>query len=104
MHEELESMEKNKVWILVPKSIGITKTVGCKWVFKTKRDSQGNIDKHKARLVVKGFTQREGVDYNETFSPILTKDSMRIHLALTAHFEFQTKSNGRQNIVSKWRT
>ncbi|KAM1133510.1 hypothetical protein ACFX19_043460 [Malus domestica] len=89
MHEELESMEKNRVWSLVSKPTGTTKIIGCKWVFKTKRDSQGNIDKHKARLVAKGFTQREGIDYNETFSPVSTKDSMRIILALTSHFDLE---------------
>ncbi|KAB2604291.1 retrotransposon protein [Pyrus ussuriensis x Pyrus communis] len=89
MHEELESMEKNNVWSLVPQPPGITKIIGCKWVFKTKRDSQGNLDKHKARLVTKGFTQREGIDYNETFSPVSTKDSMRIILAITAHFDLE---------------
>ncbi|KAM1415115.1 hypothetical protein ACFX2I_006811 [Malus domestica] len=89
MEEEIDSMLKNKVWSLVPKPAGVTKTVGCKWVFKTKRNSQGNIDKHKARLVGKGFTEREGIDYNETFSPVSTKDSMRVILALTAHFDLE---------------
>ena len=82
-------MEKNRVWTLVPKPTRIHKLVGWKWVFKTKKDLEGNVDKHKARLVAKGFTQREGVDYNETFSPISTKDSMRIILALTTHFDLE---------------
>ena len=64
------------------------KSVGCKWVFKTKNDSLGNIKRHKARLVAKGFTQREGIDYTETFSPIYKKDSLRIIMALVAHFDF----------------
>ena len=64
------------------------KSVGCKWVFKTKNDSLGNIKRHKARLVAKGFTQREGIDYTETFSPISKKVSLRIIMALVAHFDF----------------
>ena len=64
------------------------KSVGCKWVFKAKNDSLGNIKRHKARLVAKGFTQREGIDYTETFSPISKKDSLRIIMALVAHFDF----------------
>ncbi|CAL2240845.1 unnamed protein product [Prunus armeniaca] len=60
---------------------------GCKWVYKTKRDSKGQIDRYKARLVAKGFTQQEGVDYNETFSPVSTKDSLRVIMALVAHFD-----------------
>ena len=64
------------------------KAIGCKWVFKTKKDSLDNIKRHKARLVAKGFTQREGIDYMETFSPISKKDSLRIIMALVAHFDF----------------
>ncbi|KAM2628345.1 hypothetical protein TB2_001696 [Malus domestica] len=89
MEEELHSMHKNDVWTLVPNDQQVTKVIGCKWVYKTKRDSHGQVDKHKARLVAKGFTQREGFDYNETFSPVSTKDSMRVLLALTAHFDLE---------------
>ncbi|KAM2951735.1 hypothetical protein COP2_001189 [Malus domestica] len=89
MNKEIKSMKKNQVWSLVPKPAGITKTVDCKWVFNTKRDSQGNIDKHKTRLVAKGFAEREGIDYNETFSPVSTKDSKQMILALTAHLDLE---------------
>ena len=69
-------------------SIGC-KPIGCKWVFKTKRDSRGQVERYKARLVAKGFNQREGVNYNETFSPVSTKDSFRIIMALVAHFDLE---------------
>ena len=88
MIEELESMERNKVWDLVAKTPD-QKPIGCKWVYKTKRNAQGQIERHKARLVAKGFTQKEGIDFNETFSPVSTKDSMRIIMALTAHFDLE---------------
>ncbi|CAL9135764.1 unnamed protein product, partial [Musa textilis] len=65
------------------------KRVGCKWVFKTKRDSTGNIERYKARLVAKGFSQKEGIDYNETFSPVSRKDSLRIVMALVAHYDLE---------------
>ncbi|KAL0337592.1 UNVERIFIED_CONTAM: Retrovirus-related Pol polyprotein from transposon TNT 1-94 [Sesamum calycinum] len=61
--------------------------IGCKWIFKTKKDSLGNIERYKARLVPKGFTQREEIDYTETFSPVSKKDSLRTIMALVAHFD-----------------
>ncbi|BBG99824.1 transposable element gene [Prunus dulcis] len=86
MKSELNSMEKNGVWKLVTLPQGC-KPIGCKWVYKTKLDSKGQIDRYKARLVAKGFTQKEGIDFNETFSPVSTKDSLRVIMALVAHFD-----------------
>lgn len=86
MNSELTSMENNRVWELVEHTEGM-KLIGSKWIFKTKRDSNGNIERHKARLVAKGFTQREGVDYKETFSLVSTKDAFRVIMAMVAHFD-----------------
>ena len=88
MKQEMKSMATNKVWDLVelPKE---AKAIGCKWIYKTKRNSSGNIEQYKARLVVKGFTQNEGIDYHETFSPVSKKDSFRIIMALVAHFDLE---------------
>ena len=88
MNEEYKSMQDNQVWDLVPLPEG-TKPIGCKWIFKTKRDSKGNMGRYKARLVAKGFTQKEGIDFNETFSPVSTKDSFRIIMALVAHYDLE---------------
>jgi len=81
-------MDDNQVWDLVelPES---SKQVGCKWVFMTKRDSKGNIERYKVKLVAKGFTQKDGIDYKETFSPVSKKDSLRIILALVAHYDLE---------------
>jgi hypothetical protein len=86
--DEMGSMSTNQVWKLeeIPK---VAKTVVYKWVYKIKCDSKGNIDRFKARHVAKGFTQREGIDYNETFSPVSSKDSFRITMALVAHYNLE---------------
>ena len=86
MEDEMKSMKTNGVWNLETISKG-AKTVGYKWIYKTKQDSKGNIESFKVRLVAKGFTQREGIDYNEIFSPVLYKDSFRIIMAFVAHYD-----------------
>ena len=77
MKDEMNFVATNRVWDLVMLPNG-AKTIGCKWVYKTKKDSLGNIERYEARLVAKGFTQNEGIDYRETFSPVSRKDSLRI--------------------------
>ncbi|WKA02041.1 hypothetical protein VitviT2T_020281 [Vitis vinifera] len=88
MKDEMKSMKDNSVWDLVELPEGV-KLIGCKWILKTKRDSKGNIVRYKARLVAKGFTQKEGIDYKETFSPVSSKDSFRIIMALVAHYDLE---------------
>ena len=88
MKEEMKSMKDNGIWDLVELPEGV-KPIGCKWIFKTKRDSKGNIARYKARLVAKGFTQKEGIDYKETFSPVSSKDSFRIIMALVADYDLE---------------
>ncbi|GMI70226.1 cysteine-rich RLK (RECEPTOR-like protein kinase) 8 [Hibiscus trionum] len=88
MKDEMNSMKNNEVWNLVSLSNGV-KAIGCKRVFKTKRDSKGNIERYKARLTAKGFTQREGTDYTETCSQVSKKDSLCIVLALVAQFDLE---------------
>ena len=88
MNEEIKSMKDNDVQDLVPLPEG-TKPIGYKWIFKTKRDSMGNVERYKARLVAKGFTQKKGIDYKEIFSPVSSKDSFRAIIALVAHFDLE---------------
>jgi hypothetical protein len=88
MEDEMLSMKHNDVWELMELPNGF-KPIGCKWVYKTKKDSKGNIERFKARLVAKSFTQKEGINYHETFSPVSSKDSFRIIMALVAHFDLR---------------
>ena len=81
-------MSHNEVWDLVELPHGC-KPIGCKWVFKTKRNSKGQIERYKARLVAKCFSQKEGINYKETFSPVSTKDGFRIIMAIVAHFDLE---------------
>ncbi|KAI5338741.1 hypothetical protein L3X38_018013 [Prunus dulcis] len=85
MLNELKSMKNNQVWELIEPHKS-QKLVDLKWGFKTKKDKDGKIGRFNARLVAKGFTQREGIDYIETFSRVSTKDSFLIIMALVAHY------------------
>ena len=67
MKDEISFMSQNKIWDLVDLPEGC-KPIGCKGVFKTKRDSRGQVERYKVRLVAKGYNQREDIDYKETLS------------------------------------
>lgn len=88
MKEEYKSMQDNKVWELVPLPEGV-KPIGCKWIFKTKRDSNGNVERYKACLITKGYTRKERIDFKETFSLISSKDSFSTIMALVAHYDWE---------------
>ena len=85
MLEELNEFERNKVFVPTPKEASI---VGMKWVFRNKIDKAGNITHNKARLVVKGYYQEEGIDYEETFPLVGRLESVRMFLAYAAHKNF----------------
>ncbi|KAL0394937.1 UNVERIFIED_CONTAM: Retrovirus-related Pol polyprotein from transposon TNT 1-94 [Sesamum latifolium] len=82
----MSSMAKNNVWELVDLPAR-RKTIGNKWVLKVKHKEDGSIDKFKARRMAKGYTQREGIDYEETFSPVVRFTSVR--LILVAHLDLK---------------
>ena len=81
MDKEMDSLHMNDVWDLVklPKD---RKAVGSKWVFKLKVGPDGLVERHKARLVAQGFSQKQGLDYDETFSPVVRFESLRTVIAL----------------------
>lgn len=75
MKDKMKSMKDNNVdLVMFPRG---AKTIGYKWIFKTKSDSKDNVKRYKAHLVAKGFTQKVEIDYKKTFSPISLKDSFR---------------------------
>ncbi|KAL9239991.1 hypothetical protein vseg_014258 [Gypsophila vaccaria] len=81
MLQQHKALLTNKTWDLVPRS-ATQNVIGCKWVFRLKYKPDGSLDKYKARLVAKGFHQRPGLDYNETFSPVVKPATVRVILTL----------------------
>ena len=83
MDEEIKCIEKNQTWELVdvPK---VKDVINVKWIYKTKQDPNGNVQKHKGRMVARGFTQNPGIDFNETFASFTCMDTPRTVLAIAA--------------------
>ena len=79
--EELKAMEANKVWKVV-KPPENSKLLKSKWVFRIKCDGNGNPIRYKAQLVVKGFLQKKGIDYDETYAPVAKLTTVRLVLAI----------------------
>ena len=88
MQDELNEFERNKVWHLEPKSKN-QKVIGLKWVFRNKLDEHGTVVRNKARLVVKGYNQQEGIDFDETFAPVARLEAIRILIAFAAFMGFK---------------
>ncbi|CAL2230353.1 unnamed protein product [Prunus armeniaca] len=96
MKEEITMVEKNSTWEMVERP-GTKPIVGVRWIFKTKLNLDGSMQKYKARLVAKGYTQNPGVDFNETFAPVTRLDTIRTQIYLIAQrnwklFQLDVKS------------
>eukprot|EP00253_Pinus_taeda_P003787 PITA_03787 len=88
MNEEIGAIEKSKTWELVDLPEG-KKAIGVKWVYKTKSNAEGKIDMHKARLIVKGYKQQQGRDYDETFAPVARMETVRTVLSIAAQHKWK---------------
>ena len=88
MHAEFHQFQGNDAWTLVPRPKGVN-IIGIKWIFHNKIDEEGNVIRNKARLVAQGYTQVEGVDFDETLVPIARIESIRVLLAFACHLKFK---------------
>jgi hypothetical protein len=87
MQEELNNFTRNEVWHLVPRPN--QNVVGTKWVFHNKQDEHGVVTRNKAQLVAKGYSQVEGLDFDETYAPVARLESIRILLAYATYYGFK---------------
>ncbi|XP_026429793.1 uncharacterized protein LOC113326245 [Papaver somniferum] len=79
--DEINALLRNGTWLLVPYNSSMN-VIGCKWVFRIKRNPDGTIACRKSRLVAKGYNQQEGIDYSETFSPVVKPCTIRLIFTL----------------------
>jgi hypothetical protein len=82
MKEDLDSIESNQTWELVDLPHK-KKAIDVKWVYKLKMNSKGKVTRHKARLVARGFLQKEGIDYGEVFAPVTRMETIRLVTAIS---------------------
>ncbi|GJY11733.1 putative ribonuclease H-like domain-containing protein [Tanacetum coccineum] len=87
MQDELLQFKLQKVWTLVDLPNG-KRAIGTKWVFRNKKDERGIVIKNKARLVAQGYTQEEGIDYDEVFAPVARIEAIRLFLAYASFKDF----------------
>jgi hypothetical protein len=93
----LGALLENDTWHLVPPKPGAN-VIDCKWVYKVKRKSDGNIDRYKAWLVVKGFKQRYVIDYEDTFSPVVKSATIRLILSIAVSQGWSLRQLDVQNM------
>nr|GFB94212.1 retrovirus-related Pol polyprotein from transposon TNT 1-94 [Tanacetum cinerariifolium] len=87
MQEELHQFDRLEVWELVDRHL-CTNVINLKWLWKNKRDEENTVIRNKSRLVAKGYAQKEGVDFKESFAPVARLEAVRLFIAYAAHKSF----------------
>ena len=98
---ELDSLTMNQTWDLVDLPMG-SKPIKCKWIFKRKTKPNGSIKIYKARLMVVGYTQKQGIDYFDTYSPVTKIATIRALIALVVIHSVLIHQMGCENCISQW--
>eukprot|EP00253_Pinus_taeda_P003294 PITA_03294 len=98
MADEMAPLHKNEAWDLVELLVGM-KPIGSKWVFKKKKNAEGKVEKYKAWLVAKGYSQVLGIDFGDIFSPIARVASIRLLLSVTVAFDFEDNKSVKVPIL-----
>ena len=102
MQEELQQFELNNVWELVkcpdPRKHNI---IGTKWIYRNKQDEHGQVVRNKARLVAQGYTQVEGIDFDETFAPVARLEAI-CTASLCQPSQHSSVPNGCEECLSQW--
>ena len=88
IERELQAFNENEAWVVVDKPKD-KRIVGCRWVFKKKKDSNGDVNCYRARLVARGYTQTKGVDYQETFAPVVKLSCLRMLFSMSARLDLE---------------
>lgn len=96
MQSEINALHTNRAWTLVPPLLNMN-LVASKWVFKIKTRADGSIEHYKAHLVARGFTQLQGLDYDETFSPVVKLGTIRLILNLALSYVWSLKQSDVTN-------
>jgi hypothetical protein len=97
MDNEFGALLKNQTWHLVPPKSRVN-VIDYKWVYKIKRKSDGSIDRYKTWLVAKGFKQRYGIDYDDTFSPVVKATTIQVVLSITVSKGWSLRQLDAQNV------
>jgi hypothetical protein len=98
MDSEHQALLENKTWHLVPPPKG-KNIIDCKWVYKIKKKADGMVDRYKSRLIAKGFNQRYGIDYEDTFSPVVKATTIRLILSIAVSRGWSLRQLDVQNAI-----